>query len=158
MSDSEHTEHEAEMSTIGAFFTLFTEIGIIAQLSRAMFESRLPDGITVPQFSVLNHLLRVRDGQTPLVIAQAFQVPKTSMTNTLAQLERRGLIKMRKNPEDARSKQVWITESGTRFRDEAIQMLATDITRLSDQIRLEDVAATLPALEHLRRVLDADRD
>ena len=53
-------------------FAFFNEVGILAQLSRAVFEARLPEGFSVPQFSVLNHLERVRDGQTPLALAQAY--------------------------------------------------------------------------------------
>ncbi len=68
-------------------FALFNEIGIINQLAAALFESRLPPGVLVSHFSVLNHLIRVRDGATPLQLANAFQVPKTTMTHTLAGLE-----------------------------------------------------------------------
>ena len=48
-----------------ALFQLFNEIGIIGQLSRAMFEARLPDGLLLTHFTVINHLIRVKDGQTP---------------------------------------------------------------------------------------------
>lgn len=47
------------------FFDFFLEVGILAQLSRAVFEARLPPGFNLPQFSVLNHLIRRGDGQTP---------------------------------------------------------------------------------------------
>ena len=57
------------------FFQFFTEAGILAQLSRALFEARLPEGFTLSQFTVLNHLTRVKDGRTPLELARAFQVP-----------------------------------------------------------------------------------
>jgi hypothetical protein len=39
--------------------------------------------VTRPHFSVLNHLMRVEDGRTPLELARAFQVPKTTLS-TLA--------------------------------------------------------------------------
>jgi hypothetical protein len=67
-----------------AFFTFFNEVGIIAQLSRAVLEAHLPDGVSASQFSILNHLIRVSDGRTPLELAKAFQVPKTTMTSTLS--------------------------------------------------------------------------
>ena len=70
------------------FFEVFNEIGIIEQLSRAVLEARLPDGLIAPHFTVLNHLVRVKDGQTPVHMARAFQVPKTSMTHTLWIAER----------------------------------------------------------------------
>ena len=71
------------------FFNFFNEIGIIAQLSRTLLEARLPDGMTAMHFFIVNHLIRVADGRTPLDLARAFQVPKTSMTHSLAGLERR---------------------------------------------------------------------
>lgn len=139
-------------------FAFFNEVGILAQLSRALFEARLPAGVTVAHFSVLNHLIRVADGQTPLQLARAFQVPKTSMTHTLAGLEDRGMIEMRPNPRDGRSKQVWLTERGRTFRDEAVRLLAPDIQALSGRIDPGRIAEILPDLAHIRQVLDAYRD
>lgn len=140
------------------YFRLFNEIGILAQLTRAMFEARLPPGFVLAQFAVLNHLIRVKDGQTPLALARAFQVPKTSMTHSLAVLEGAGLVALRPNPEDGRSKLVFLTEAGRRFRQDAIAALAPDITRIAQAIPAERAEALLPPLEELRRFLDADRD
>ena len=138
-------------------FALFNEIGIVEQLSRTLFQARLPHGANVPQFSVLNNLIRVRDGATPLDLARAFQVPKTSMTHTLAGLVQRGWVEMRPNPADARSKQVWITPAGRAFRDEAIARLEPDIARLeADLPGLAD--ELLPGMRRLRAYLDAARD
>jgi DNA-binding MarR family transcriptional regulator len=142
----------------GLYFQLFTEIGIISQLSRAMFEARLPNGLLLPHFSVINHLIRVQDGQTPLHLARAFQVPKTSMTHTLAGLEKRGFVVMKPNPEDARSKQVWLTEAGRSFRDQAIAGLAPDIGAVTDALSADEVSDVISRLERLRKRLDAFRD
>ena len=142
----------------GLYFRLFNEIGILSQLSRAMFEARLPDGLVLPHFSVINHLIRVKDGQTPLALARAFQVPKTSMTHTLAGLEKRGMVEMRANPEDARSKQVWLTDAGRIFRDEAIAGLAPDVNEIADVLDPAEVEMLIGKLEVLRKRLDAARD
>jgi DNA-binding MarR family transcriptional regulator len=142
----------------GLLFRFFNEIGIIEQLSRAMFEARLPDGFLVSHFAVLNHLSRVRDGQTPLAIARAFQVPKTTMTHTLSGLEKAGLVEMRPNPEDGRSKQVWLTEAGRRFRADAIAALAPYLARIAGVIAPARVAEALPLLTELREYLDRARD
>lgn len=139
-------------------FTVFNEIGILNQLSRALFEARLPDGVTVAHFSILNHLIRVRDGQTPLRLAGAFQAPKTTMTHTLAGLEARGLVETRRNPDDGRSKQVWITPAGRRFRDEAIGLLAPDVAKLAAGFDLDALGAALPVLTALRIHLDEARN
>jgi len=140
------------------YFRLFNEIGIIGQLSRSLLEARLPPGFVMAQFTVLNHLVRVGDGRTPLAIAQAFQVPKNSMTHSLTVLDREGLIELRPNPQDGRSKLVFLTEAGRRFRDDVIAAFAPDIARLAAAFPSEQVARLLPDLEQLRKVLDADRD
>ncbi|MDP2121262.1 MAG: MarR family winged helix-turn-helix transcriptional regulator [Hoeflea sp.] len=140
------------------YFRLFNEIGIIEQLSRTLLEARLPPGFVLAQFSVLNHLVRVGDGRTPVAMAQAFQVPKTSMTHSLAVLERGGLIEIRKNPKDGRSKLVYITDAGQKFRQDAINSLAPDLARIASAFPPEHVARILPDLEALRKFLDTDRD
>ncbi|MEL6793268.1 MAG: MarR family transcriptional regulator, partial [Pseudomonadota bacterium] len=112
----------------------------------------------VAQFSILNHLIRVRDGQTPLTLASAFQVPKTTMTHSLAGLERRGLVEMRANPEDGRSKCIWLTEAGGAFREDAIAALGRDAARLAPQLDLEAIMEMVPKLAEVRAVLDRDRD
>ncbi|MEM7528227.1 MAG: MarR family transcriptional regulator [Pseudomonadota bacterium] len=140
------------------FFAFFNEVAIIAQLSRSIFEARLPDGATVAHFSVLNNLIRVKDGRTPLELARAFQVPKTTMTNTLAGLEKRGLIAMRPNSKDGRSKQVWLTDKGYEFRGMAIGLLSRDMDRLGKKLDLEKIKAIIPELAEIRRVIDEDRN
>lgn len=145
-------------NAIRDYFRLLNEIGIIAQLSRNILEARLPPGFVLAQFTVLNHLVRVGDGRTPVAIARAFQVPKTSMTHSLAVLEREGLIEIRKNIKDGRSKLIHITDAGKKFRQDAIDALAPDLKRIADAVPPDHVARLLPDLEVLRKFLDSDRD
>lgn len=145
-------------SDTAILFAFFNEVGIINQLATAMFEARLPSGFLVSQFTVLNHLIRVQDGRTPLDLARAFQVPKTTMTHTLALLERHGLIRMAPNPHDGRSKCVWITDQGRTFRAQAIAALDPDIRDITAQCSTQEIAAILPALTSIRKLMDALRD
>ncbi len=142
----------------GPIFAFFNEIGIIEQLSRARLEAHLPDGLIAPHFGVLNHVVRLGDGRTPLQIARAFQVPKTSMSHTLAVLQKRGLIEMTPNPEDARSKVVSITSAGRKVRDEAIMSLAPDFKEVLGHMDPERFKTTLPFLAELRETMDKARD
>ncbi|WP_420337389.1 MarR family winged helix-turn-helix transcriptional regulator [Roseibium sp.] len=139
-------------------FSFFNEIGIIAQLSRAAMEARLPKGLTLPHFSVINHLIRVKDGQTPLALAKAFQVPKTTMTHTLSGLLDHGLVDMRPNPKDGRSKTVWLTEAGRQFRETAIRSIDPDMSAIKSAIPEEKIAEILPVLAEIRSFMDAYRD
>ena len=106
---------------------------------------------------MLNHLVRVSDGQTPLALARAFQVPKTSMTHSLAVLERAGLIALQANPKDGRSKLVHITDAGRAFRQSTIDALSPDLSRIATAIEPDQFAKMLPDLESLRQFLDAER-
>ncbi|MEL6232867.1 MAG: MarR family transcriptional regulator [Pseudomonadota bacterium] len=140
------------------WFQLFNEIGIIAQLSRAAFEARMPEGLALPQFSVLNHFVRLGDGRSPLDLARAFQVPKTTMTHTLSVLEERGLVSFEPHPRDGRSKLVYITPRGRAFRDAAIAALGPDLARLEAALESGLPDRLLPDLRRLRAFMDADRD
>lgn len=149
---------EVFSSEVANLFAVFNEIGIISQLASALFLKCLPDGVTIAQFSILNHLIRVRDGQTPLELSRAFQVPKTSMTHSLAELERRALIRSEGNPNDRRSKCIWLTDAGRLFRDDAIAALAPDLRRLEPAMGTHEVSAILPELARMRAILDDDRN
>lgn len=145
-------------SDLARMFAFFNEVGIINQLATAMFEARLPAGFVVAQFSVLNHLVRLADGRTPLDLARAFQVPKTTMTHTLATLEKHALIRQTPNPADGRSKCVWITDAGRAFREAAIASLMPDVAGISAQFPTDQIVAVMPTLMALRKVMDARRD
>lgn len=158
MSDRSKDQGPQDEAALAAFFMLFNEIGILAQLSSAMFERRMEGGYLTSQFAVLNHLIRVRDGRTPLELARAFQVPKTTMTHTLSLLEKRGHVALRPNPEDGRSKQVWLTDAGRTFREQALAAMVPDMVKLAGLFSPSRAQAMLPELTALRKILDEARD
>ena len=140
------------------YFRLFNEIGIIAQLSTAVLERHLPDGLLEPHFRTLNHLVRVGDGRTPLQMATAFQVPKTTVSHQVGVLAKHGLVRLEANPDDGRSKLVFLTDTGRAMREEVIASFASVVAEWSETIRPEEVAGLVPRLEAIRRFLDAERD
>lgn len=139
-------------------FRILNEIGIIAQLSGNAFEKVMPDGMTLSQFTVLNHLTRLGDGRTPLSIAQAMQVTKGAMTNTLGHLEGKGFIRIDPDAHDGRSKRVFLKPEGRFARDVAIAALGPELAALCAKIPVDELAKALPLLETLRKVLDARRN
>ncbi len=143
---------------LGPYFALIYEVGIINQIGTAFLEARLPRDLLVSHFGVVSHLIRVCDGATPMELARAFQVAKTTMTHTLAGLEKHGFVEMRPNPGDKRSKQVWLTTAGQQFRDEALAQLAPLFEVLAERFSSKRVAAMLPELAEFRSVVDHLRD
>lgn len=79
------------------------------------------------------------------------------MTNTLAKLSGRGLIEIRANPEDGRSKLVYLTPAGVKFRDRAIASLNPAIEKMDRELDLEAMVKILPELQILREYLDTNR-
>ena len=140
------------------FFGTFTEIGIIDQLARALLETQMPKGLIRPHFAVLNHLVRLEDGRTPVELARAFQVPKTTMTHTLAGLVKHRMVDIRPNPNDRRSKCVWLTGAGREFREDLITRLAKENAGLVAGFNPDKLRTILPILAELRAYLDHHRN
>jgi DNA-binding MarR family transcriptional regulator len=136
---------------------VFTEIGVIAQLSGVAIERLLPDGLSGPQFGVLNHFARRGGEETPAQLADAFQVTRGAMTNTLARLEAQGLVAVRPDDSDGRRKQVSITPAGLATREAALKSVKPRLDAIRAAIPPEDFAAALPFLSRLRAWLDENR-
>lgn len=149
---------EAGEQDLQTMFRLLNEIGIIAQLSGNAFEKVMPEGLTLPQFVVLNHLTRLGGNRTPLQIARAVQVTKGAMTNTLSHLERAGHIAVVPDAKDGRSKRVDITPSGSAAREAAVRAMAPELAAATAAVAPETVRRILPHLEALRAFLDHRRD
>jgi len=142
---------------IGKMFSFFNEIGIINQLSSTLLAKALPDGVHPSHFAILNHLTRMGDGKTPIRIAGAMQVTKTTMTHSLKVLSDRGFITTKPNPDDARGKLVFLTEAGRAFRSNAIQKVGGLFGQMFDDEQLDIMERLSPDLIDLRKFLDANR-
>lgn len=138
-------------------FGFFNEIGIINQLSNAALAKALPDGVHPSHFAIINHLVRMGDGKTPIRIAGAMQVTKTTMTHSLKVLLDRAFIEVRPNPEDARGKLVFLTEKGHAFRVQAIQNVMEQYGRIIEPKHIELMHKMLPGLTEMRKHLDDNR-
>lgn len=138
-------------------FRLLTEAGIIEQLARNQLERSLPDGLKMPQFGVLNHLVRLGGDWSPIRLANAFQVTKGAMTNTLQRLEKRGLVKVAADPEDGRGKLVSITKKGRAMRARCVKSVGPLIADLSAELSEKELGMALPVLGKVRRYLDTHR-
>lgn len=140
-----------------AVFAFFSEIGIIHQLSSALLAKCLPDGVHPSHFAILNHLVRMGDGKTPIRIAGAMQVTKMTMTHSLKVLTTKGFITTGPNPDDARGKLVYLTDNGRAFREEAIARVITMFGDILGPEHREAMVRLRPDLAVLRQHLDDNR-
>jgi len=138
-------------------FQFMTEIGIIHQLGSTVMERSLTDGLTMPQFAVLNHLVRLGDQQNPVELARAMQVTKATMSSTLGRLERKGLVSGNPDPNDGRSRRIAITAKGRKVRDRAITAVAGHIADIEKEIGIDAIENGLPLLRRIRTLLDGRR-
>lgn len=148
------------MSTeqLGKYFALFNEIGIIAQLNRATLDEQLPGDLISPHFTVLNHLVRVQDGQTQQQLAVAFQVAKTTMSHTISGLVKHQLVDLQANPSDGRSKCVWLTDKGRQLREQTIVAAAPHVAAALGDFNDKDIGELLTKLTTIREILDEARN
>jgi DNA-binding MarR family transcriptional regulator len=139
-------------------FAVLNEIGICAQLSANAFERVMPKGMTLAQFVVLNHFVRLGGARRPGELARAFQLTKSTMTSTLTRLEAKGLVRRRADEGDARAARIEITPAGTAMRARCLGALAPLLAALRERLGVESFEGLLPGLRVLRADLDAHRD
>ena len=129
---------------------VFDEIGLIAYLVRSAVARKLPDGLNYPQFEVLNLLARRGDGMSPLQIAQALQVTKSGLTNTLQRLAARKLIAVENCQSDGRKKRIWLTPEGRGAYGQCMVAIRPRMDRLRDGFTQKEFREVLPFLRALR--------
>jgi len=141
-----------------AAIRVFTEIGIIHQLSQNALERTLPGGLRMAHFGVLTHFVRRDEPQSPTHLARAFQVTKGAMTNTLNRLSARDLVRIAADPNDGRAKLVCITKAGKAMYTRALAAITPHLRQTLSAVSQEEFDAALPFLIRLRETLDRARD
>ncbi|WP_084582202.1 MarR family winged helix-turn-helix transcriptional regulator [Sphingomonas azotifigens] len=105
-------------------------------------------GITYPQYLVL-HALWEKDGRTVGAIGERLALESSTITPLVKRLEAAGLVERKRNPEDERQVQVFLTAQGRAIREEC--------GCLGEAI-LEKTDLTLERLAALNREAQALRD
>lgn len=138
-------------------FVLLNEIGIINQLAGTKLEAVLPYRMTMPQFGILNHLIRMPGERNINRLAQAFQVAKPTMGGVVESLRKKDLISLRPDVDDKRSKLVSITQKGIEAHAASVTLLHPDLQQIEDAMGAEFIARLVPDLQRLRKHLDENR-
>ena len=127
-------------------------------MSQNLFDSVMPAGLNLSQFSVLNHFVRLKRIESPARLAKSFQVTKGAMTNTLGRLEKQGFVIIKPNPGDGRAKLVDITDDGRSAHQACIASLAPLMGKLNAELGIKNFTDTLPQLEKVRIYFDKARE
>jgi len=138
-------------------YRIFNEIAIIDQLATAALRKVLAPPLNPSMFGVLNHCVRLGDGKTPSYLAEAFQITRPSMTAILEKLAKAGFVRVEQDAKDARTKRVWLTQSGRAARNEAVQATAGLIATIEQDLAQINQESLLAMLCELRAVLDRAR-
>lgn len=155
MPSTPATMTQAEAADL--IYTFFNEVGILAQLSGTAMRRALPAGMTMAQFTVLNHFARLGGQRTPAQLAASFQVTKGAITNTLQKLEAKGHVRIKNDDADKRRKLVSATDLGLQMRAQAIASLAGPALEMADRLDLAAMGEILPTLQKIRQELDEAR-
>ena len=131
---------------------LFSELIAADQAIKGVLSRRLPKGMEMSHFSLLTHLGHV--GETsPAKLARSFALTKGAITNTLKKLELAGYIHIRPDWDDARKKQVSISDAGRAARDQALTALVPEFQKITLALGDQKIKATLPVLREFRATL-----
>ena len=135
-------------------FLLFSELIAADQVIKSVLTRSLPNGMEVSHFSVLIQLANV--GETsPAKLARSFGLTKGAITNTLKKLELVGYIHIRPDWDDARKKQVSISDSGRSACDRALTSLTPEFQKILKSLGDQSIKAVLPTLRKFRTTLKA---
>jgi DNA-binding MarR family transcriptional regulator len=134
-------------------FVLLNEIGIIDQMAQNRIEAVQPDGLRLPHFVLLNHLMRAGDGALPARVARAPQLAKGATTNTVPRLEERGFARLDTDPANGRGGRIWRTPAGRARRQAAVRTAAEAFACLEAVLPWAAMEALIPHLRALRKCL-----
>ena len=145
-------------ATIVALLRVFTEVGIIHQLTNAAAQVALAPALNPSEFGLLQHFSLRGDGKTPTDLARVMQVAKPSMTAMLAKLAHKGFVTLSPDADDARRVRVHMTAAGQTALAGAGRTLSAAVAGITRDLDHDAVIAMLPTLAMLRAHLDQARD
>jgi DNA-binding MarR family transcriptional regulator len=87
-------------------------VWVVANSTRALLDRALrPSGLNAEEFALYSAISR-DGGVTPTEVAAVMALPPTTVSSTVARLERRGHVRRVPNPADARSYRIRLTAAG----------------------------------------------
>jgi DNA-binding MarR family transcriptional regulator len=155
-----NSEYDRKDESASVDFRIINWIGIIDQLTSTKMRQLL-DGTDVPppQFIMLNHFNhRPEEGKTVSGIAWAMQQPQPGITKTIAKLLSKGFLRAEDNPDDGRSKILYLTDEGKLAHAKAKGRLEEGMGSTFDGWREWEKKDFFEFLDRLKTFLDEERE
>ncbi|MEM0928694.1 MAG: MarR family winged helix-turn-helix transcriptional regulator [Pseudomonadota bacterium] len=146
---------DAETSVERLLFDVITQIHRLYNLTTAGFNRGQSNELHVSHFSVLNHLVLAGDAKPPQQLAASMNLTKATMTSNLGRLADRGFITVQNNPNDKRSKLVFLTPDGRKERDAAIERARGGLQAYLTHLTPSEVQEASLLLDRLYQAMSA---
>lgn len=136
-----------------------TSIMRVQQLVLARVEAVLrPFNLSFARYEVLRLLAFTRNGEMPMgSAASRLQVHPTSVSSTVARLERDGLVTRGQHPEDGRAVMLALTDAGRELAGKATESLNTEVF-IDPGLGESDLGALVSMLARFRKNAGDFRD
>jgi DNA-binding MarR family transcriptional regulator len=134
-------------------FYLLTQV--FARRNRDLARSLKPLGVTVAKWRVLA-VLGDRDGATMSQLAELSSIDRTTLTRTLDQMVRDGLVERRAGPSDRRIVHLHLTGSGRDLLAAVLPIVMTQNQRAIGGVGANDLAMLRGTLRRMIENLDGD--
>ncbi len=156
---SEKGKYDRKEELPSSDFRIINWISTISQLSDTTMRQIL-DGTDVPppQFFILNHFIHQPDAhKTVSSVAWAMQQPQPGITKTIAKLLAKGFLRAEDNPAAARTKFLYVTESGIKAHAEARERLEAAFNATFEGWREWEKKDLFAFLDRLKTYLEENR-
>lgn len=128
----------------------------VARLMMRNFNARARDlGLTQTQLQALAYLLR-REGINQAAMADLMEIQPISMARLIDRLEAAGLVERRRDPDDRRAVNLYLTDQAQPLIDQMWEMAAETRRQALDGMPDETKELLVAALQHMRHNLTKD--
>ena len=135
-------------------------LSVATQLfSTRMNKMLAPHQMTLSQFSILNHIAGLPEGQSQRIsdIADAVEVNQPAVTKVVNKFENLGLVELQADVTDQRARRVRILPKGLLEIRKIQECLAPDLERMFAAYSSEELANLTSAMKRLAQWLDGNR-
>ena len=142
-----HLEAKAKMVVL----LLRRVVGLVYQYSRLMLKEY---GITSPQYIALKVLANADQPLSSVALSKRLKVTPANITAIIDRLEKKGYVQRTRNSNDRRTVLLELTEAGTEFAGQLIDLMEAKVIEQLYHLDAQDVDALLRTLERLVNLMD----